>query len=209
LPSSSISQPSGTFSRLVVGDAQLALRHRAGRHVEQEGGSPGSGMAMQHRVGAEARVGAAVGATRACEMHVDEMDRDQPSATAISAQWPMRPRWCELPSAMMQVAVLCARSIAIASPRADGLAVALAAVEREQRAAVELTFGCWLARARPRAARRRSAESCRCPCESWPQQVGHDQVLGDQPASRGSLPPASTMASIAGDQILSLKIIPL
>ena len=78
------------------------------------------------------------GATTGRDSTLTKWIDTRPCATAISAQWPMRPRWCALASATMQLPRLPgARDAQLHRLLADHLAVAALAVERQQAAAVE------------------------------------------------------------------------
>ena len=52
------------------------------------------------------------GATTGRDSTLTKWIATSPRATAISAKWPMRPRWCAWASAMMQLPVCAARAIA-------------------------------------------------------------------------------------------------
>jgi hypothetical protein len=118
---------------LVVGHAHLALRDAAGGEVEHEGWLPGQRHANAARVGAKAAVAAAPGRHHGRDSTLTKCMDTSPCATAISAKWPMRPRWCALASVMMQLpCCFGARHAQRHRLFAHYLAIAALAVQREQ-----------------------------------------------------------------------------
>jgi hypothetical protein len=78
---------------LVLGHADLAHGHGAGRHVEQDGGlALGGGQRDAYGIGDEARVGAPERRDqRAMVGDVDEVQRDELGGLVSSPYMPMRP----------------------------------------------------------------------------------------------------------------------
>jgi hypothetical protein len=78
------------------------------------GGRPGSGTPAVNGLVPKRASEPPCGATMPREITFTKLIDTNPAAAACSAQAPIRPRWCALPSAMMQLPCLRARSIAIA-----------------------------------------------------------------------------------------------
>ena len=113
LPSVSISQPGGIFAPLLCATRSLPCATALVAMSSTNGFSPGIGMPMHTGLVPKRRSAPANGATRANDCTFTKCMETRPCATAISAQWPMRPRWCELPSAVIDTPCCFARSIAI------------------------------------------------------------------------------------------------
>jgi hypothetical protein len=70
------------------------------------GGRPGSGTPAQNGLVPKRASAPPCGATMAREMTLTKCIDTRPASAACSAQAPMRPRWCALPSATMQLPCL-------------------------------------------------------------------------------------------------------
>ena len=103
-----------------------------------------------------------------------------PAATACSAHWPMRHRWCERPEPHHAHAVLLrARDADLHRLQPDHLAVALLAVERNHRAAVEHDLRVLVDDQPAFEQRLDVARDHAHAVRIVPGQVRGDQVLGD------------------------------
>ena len=101
------------------------------------GGRPLTGTPAQNGLVPKRASAPPYGATMPREMTLTKWIDTSPAAAACSAQAPMRPRWCELPSATMQLPC-CLRAGDAQRHRlgADHLAEAGVAVQPQQRAGV-------------------------------------------------------------------------
>ena len=173
------------------------------------GGWPGERDADGHRIGAEARIGAAEGRDDRARDHVDEADRHQALGDRILGP---------LADAAQVVRVRerhHAHAVLLRAPDrdfgrlgADHLPVARLPVERDQRPAVELDHRVAVGRQAAFLERLDVARDHAHAVRVVPGQVGGDQVLGHQARLAGSLPPAATIASIARvrGSLLNVKV---
>ena len=166
---------------LVVRDAQLSLRHRARRHVEDERRLSRQRDADAKRIGAEAAVGAPVRRHPRKRDYVHEVDRHEAHGHRHLRPMADASKMVGIAKRGDRQAVgLCPFDRHAGRLEADRLAVTLAAVQSEQRTCIELHLRTLIHRQPAFDERldvaRDHADAVRVVAE----QIGGDQVLGDE-----------------------------
>ena len=112
-PWSSISQSCETFSRLLCATRILPCATALVAMSRMNGGSFGIGMPTVIGLVPKRASAPPKGATMEREMTLVKCIEISPSATACSAHWPMRHRWCERPRPMTHMPCCFARAMPI------------------------------------------------------------------------------------------------